>query len=79
MNTSAPTIPNLKTKTIYEPFVAAFTGWLKSYISANGMRYSLAGKGIRIEKGNHYMIKMVDSKVYFLPVLIPDFYDRLGQ
>lgn len=57
-------------KTTYEPFKAAFTGTLTTFVSADGRRFRL--KGARIIKDQHYMLKQVGDQLTFLPILLPE-------
>lgn len=59
-------------KTTYEPFKAAFTGTLTTFVSADGRRFRLGGKGARIVKDQCYMLKLVGDQLTFLPILTPE-------
>jgi len=58
-------------KTTYEPFKAAFTGTLTTFVSADGRRFRLL-KGARVIKDQHYMLKQVGDQLTFLPILLPE-------
>ncbi len=58
--------------TNYEPFTAAFTGHLKTFVSADGKRFRLDGKGAYIEKDRRYMLKQEGVQLTFLPILHPE-------
>lgn len=58
--------------TRYEPFTAAFTGYLKTFVASDGRRFRLDGKGAHIDKGAAYMLKQEGVKLTFLPILYPE-------
>lgn len=45
-----------KSNITYEPFRAAYTGTLMTFNAQDGRTYSLHQPGIRIEKGQHFML-----------------------
>lgn len=61
---------SLDQATRYEPFVAQFSGMLKTFVTREGLRIRLEG-GVRIEKDQHYMLKQEGTKLTFLPILLP--------
>lgn len=63
---------SLSQATRYEPFVAEFSGRLKTFVTKEGLRIRLDGEGARIEKGQRYMLKQEGTKLTFLPILLPE-------
>lgn len=55
----------------YEPFRAAFTGTLMTWVSADHQRYQFYAPHPRIEKGMAYMIQMnkETNRVRLIPVV----------
>lgn len=45
-----------KSNITYEPFRAGYTGALMTFKAQDGRTYSLHKPGIRIEKGQHFML-----------------------
>jgi hypothetical protein len=52
----------------YEPFTAAFTGSLSTWIDHAGTRWVFKAPLPRIEKGCAYMMKIHEGSVTMLPV-----------
>lgn len=57
----------------YEPFRAAFTGTLSSYVDAGGVRWRLKKPYLKVRKGQHFMLAIdrAEKTCRFIPVIAP--------
>lgn len=60
--------------TTYESFIASFTGTLTTFISNAGLRYSLGKPGLKMKKGQRFVIRIdtKDKSCRIIPVVPPD-------
>jgi hypothetical protein len=58
----------------HEPFVAGFTGMLLTFLSADGTRFNIPKPGVRIVKGQVYVLELTEreKRARLLPVINPD-------